>query len=420
MHSCENMLDLPGEDGHQEQKDRSHGFRNLGGSMEFSFSPEEQKLLEDVRRFLKSESTPALLSESQELGYIYGGREGRKFIQKFAARSWLTPNWPEKYGGLGMSATVSFAIREEMALAGVPLIFVAAHMAGPTIMHFGSEEMKREWLLPIARGEVEFCLGYTEPQAGSDLSALNIRAADRGDSFLVNGQKTFNTHAHVADYHWLAALTAPEASKYRGMSLMIVDLKSPGITIRPMITLAGWQTNEVFYDDVVVPKKNLVGELNMGFLYVMHALDYERMFPLAAYGRILNEIIGYARETRVNGQPLSKNPFVRQKLAQRVIEVEANRHLYYRLAHMLDSGQVPNYQASMQKLFATETAQRIANTGMEILGLFGQLKKGSKWAVLSGQVEKFYRSSVVETIYAGTSEVQRNIIALRGLGLPRK
>jgi 3-oxocholest-4-en-26-oyl-CoA dehydrogenase alpha subunit len=243
---------------------------------------------------------------------------------------------------------------------------------------------------------------------------------DKGDFFLVNGQKTFNTHAHVADYHWLATLTAPEAPKYRGMSLMIVDLKSPGITIRPMFTMAGWRTNEIFYDDVLVPKKNLVGDLNTGFLYVMHALDFERMFPLAAYGRILNEIIDYSRETRVAGEPLSKNPLVRQKLAQMVIEVEANRHLYYRLAHMLDAGQVPNYQASMQKLFATETAQRIANTGMEILGLFGQLKKGSKWAVLSGQVENFYRTSVVETVYAGTSEVQRNIIALRGLGLPRK
>lgn len=388
--------------------------------MDFSFSTEEQKLLEEVRRFLRTEVTPALLSESLELGYIYGGKEGRKFIRKFAANGWLTPNWPREYGGLGTSAAVAFAIREEMALAGVPLVYVAAHMAGPTIMHFGSEEMKKEWLLPIARGEIEFCLGYTEPQAGSDLSALNIRAVDKGDFFLVNGQKTFNTHAHVADYHWLATLTDPQAAKYRGMSLMIVDLKSPGITIRPMITMAGWRTNEVFYDDVLVPKKNLVGELNMGFFYVMHALDYERMFPLAAYGRLLDEVIDYARQTCVNGRPLSKEPLVRQKLAQMAIEVEANRHLYYRLAYMLDSGQVPNYQASMQKLFATETAQRIANTAMEVLGLFGQVKAGSRRAVLNGLVERIYRSSVVETIYAGTSEVQRNIMALRGLGLPRK
>ena len=388
--------------------------------MDFSFSPEEERLLEEVRSFLKTEVTDALLAESEKLGHIYGGKEGRKFIQKFAAHGWLTPNWLPEYGGLGTSATVAFAIREEMAYAGVPLIFVAAHMAGPTIMHFGSQQMKDQWLLPIARGEVEFCLGYTEPQAGSDLSALKIRAVDKGDCFLLNGQKTFNTHAHVADYHWLGTITDPDAKKYRGMSLMIVDLKSPGITIRPMVTMAGWQTNEVFYDDVVVPKENLVGELNAGFFYVMQALDYERMFPLAIYGRLLDEVAEYARTKTVRGKPLSSNPIVRQKLAQMKIELEVNRHLYYRLAHMLDSGQVPNYQASMQKLFATETAQRIANTGMEVLGMFGQLKKDSKWAVLAGKTEKFYRTSVVETIYAGTSEIQRGIIAMRGLELPRK
>lgn len=388
--------------------------------MDFQFSPEEQKLLEEVRAFLKTEPTPELLEETQGLGYIYGGEEGRRFIEKFAAKGWLTPNWPTEYGGLGSSQVLSFAIREEMAYAGVPMIFVAAHMAGPTIMHFGSDEMKKEWLLPIARGEVEFCLGYTEPQAGSDLSSLSIRAVDNGDHFVINGQKTFNTHAHVADYHWLAAITDPEAKRYQNMSMMVVDLKSPGITIRPLITMAGWQTNEVFYDDVVVPKKNLVGEKNMGFYYLMHALDFERMFPLAAYRVIFDKVVAHVKDTVVGGQPLSKNPLIRQKLAQLEIELEANKLLYYRLAHMLDKGQVPNYQSSMQKMFATEVAQHIARGGMETLGLFSQLEKGSRWAAIEGQMERFYRNSVVETIYAGTSEIQRNIIALRGLELPRK
>lgn len=388
--------------------------------MDFSFSPEEQKVLDEVREFLQSESTPELLDETHELGFIYGGEEGRKFIKKFAAHGWLTPNWPKEYGGLGTSAVLTFAIREEMAMAGVPLIFVGAHMAGPTIMHFGSDEMKDEWLLPLARGDYEFALGYTEPQAGSDLSSLNIRAVDKGDHFVITGQKTFNTHSHVADYHWLAAITDPEAKRYQNMSMIIVDLKSPGITIRPLITMAGWQTNEVFYDDVIVPKKNLVGQMNMGFYYLMHALDFERMFPLAAYGRIFYKYLQYALEKKVNGDPLSKNPLIRQKLAQIAIELEANKLLYYRLAHMLDRGQVPNYQSSMQKLFATEVAQNIANTGMEILGHFGQLKKGSAEAVLGGIMEQIYRTSVVETIYAGTSEIQRSIIALRGLELPRK
>jgi len=388
--------------------------------MDFQFSAEEQGVLKEVRSFIKSEATPALLDETHELGHIYGGKEGRKFIKKFAANGWLTPNWPEEYGGLGTSAVLSFAIREEMAFGGVPLIFVAAHMAGPTIMHFGSEEMKKEWLGPISRGEVEFALGYSEPQAGSDLSAVEIHIADKGDHYIGNGQKTFNTHSHVADYHWLAAITDPDAKRYHGMSMIIVDLKSPGVDIRPMITMAGWQTNEVYYNDVAIPKKNLVGEPNQGFYYLMAALDYERMFPLAAYRKIFDQIVEYAKETIVDGEPLSKNPQVRQRLAQMTIELEANRHLYYRLAHILDKDQIPNYQSSMQKLFATETAQHITNVGMDTLGFYGQLKKGSKEAVLEGLMEQSYRSSVVETIYAGTSEVQRGIIATRGIKLPTK
>jgi alkylation response protein AidB-like acyl-CoA dehydrogenase len=311
--------------------------------MDFEFTFEEQELLEKVRTFLKLEVTSELLAESTELGYCYGGPLGRQFIRKFAANGWLTPSWPKEYGGLDSSAMMTFAIREEMAYF-MPLVFVAAHMAGPTIMHFGSEEMKKEWLLPIARGEVEFALGYTEPQAGSDLSALAIEAVDHGDHFILNGQKTFNTASHVADYHWLATITDPGAKRYQGMSILIVDLKTPGITIRPLITMAGFRTNEVFYDDVVVPKKFLVGEKNKGFYYLMAALDYERMFPIGTYCKLFHEIVQYVNQTVVAGQPLSKKPLIRQKLAQLAIELEAAKLLYYRLAHMLDNGKIPNYE----------------------------------------------------------------------------
>lgn len=388
--------------------------------MDFEFSADEKKVLEEVSSFIKSEATKELRDEIHKMGHIFGGKESRKFIKKFAANGWLTPNWAEEYGGLGSSAMLTFAVREEMARNGIQLAFVAAHMAGPTITHFGSEEMKKKWLMPISRGEVEFALGYTEPQAGSDLSALEIQAVDNGDHFVLNGQKTFNTHTHVADYHWLAVVTDPEAKRYHGMSMMIVDLKSPGIDIRPMITMSDHQTNEVFYDNVVVPKANLVGEINQGFFYLMSALDFERMYPLGDYHKLFDEMVKYAKEKISGGQPLSKNPLIRQKLAQLRIELEANKLLYYRLADIIDKGNIPNYQTSMQKLFATETSQRITNTGMEVLGLFSQLKKGSDHEVLAGKMERAYRTSVVETIYAGTSEVQRNIIALRGLKMPTK
>jgi len=388
--------------------------------MDFEFSSEEQEVIQEVRAFIEAEASREMLEETLSIGYCYGGGLGRKFIKKFAAHGWLVPSWPAEYGGLGASAALTFAIREEMAYARVPSIFVAAHMAGPTILHIGSEEMKKKWLLPIGRGEVEFALGYTEPQAGSDLSNVNLKAIEKDDHFVLNGQKTFNTHSHVADYHWLACRTDPHGKKHKGISMMIVDMKSAGITVRPMVTLAGWQTNEVYYDDVKVPKNNLVGEKNKGFYYLMAALDYERMFPSGGYRRLFEEVVEYSRKTTVGNRPLSKDPLVRQKLAQMAMELEASRLLYYRLAHILDKGEIPNYQSSMQKIFATETAQHITNGCMEILGLFGQLTSGSEWAPLAGRVEHQHRWSIVETIYGGTNEVQRNIIALRGLGLPAK
>ncbi len=388
--------------------------------MDFGFTKGEEDLIGEVRAFIQKEATPEMLAETRQLGQIYGGPEGRKFIRKFAAKGWLTPNWPREFGGMGASEMVTYIIRDEMAYARVPSSFVAAHMAGPTILRMGSEELKKEYLPLIARGEVEFALGYTEPQAGSDLVALKIRAEDKGDFFLINGQKTFNTHCHVADYHWLAARTDFEVPKHKGVSMIIVDLKSPGVTIRPLITMAGWRTNEVYYDDVVVPKKNLVGEKNKGFYYLMAALDFERMYPPGLYRRLFDEIVEYAKETVVDGKSLSQKPLIRQKLSQMAVELEVARLLYYQLAHLLDKGTIPNYQSSMEKMFATEVAQRVANMGMEVMGLCGQLKEGSRYAPLAGRVEHFYRWSVVETVYAGTSEIQRNIIALRGLGLPRE
>jgi len=388
--------------------------------MDFSFKAEELAVLKEVQAIIKEEVTPELVQESLNTGLIYGAPKAREFIQRLGRRGLLTPDWPEKYGGRGTSEMVTYMIRDELAYALTPYIFVGAHMAGPAILKYGTEEMKHKYLLPIARGEIEFALGYTEPAAGSDLAAISIEAEDRGDHYLVNGQKTFNTHSHVADYHWLAARTDFDAPKHRGISLFIVDLKSPGIQVRPMITMAGWQTNEVYYNDVMVPKENLVGDPNRGFYYIMTALDYERMVPPGAYRRLFDGIAAYARETKKGGGYLSKDPLVRQKLAQMATELEICELLYYQLPCMLEQEKPTGYMSSMEKLFVTEVMQRVATAGMEILGLFGQLKKGSAKVPLDGMVELFSRWSVVETIYGGTSEIQRNIMALRGLKLPIK
>ncbi|MFB3813380.1 MAG: acyl-CoA dehydrogenase [Terriglobales bacterium] len=387
--------------------------------MDFEFSSEQQAIIREVRQFIAKEATPEMLKESHELEYIYGGPEGRKFIRKFAANGWLTPSWPKEYGGLESSEMVTYIIRNEMAYAGVPIHFAGAHMAGPSILRYGSDAIKRKFLLPLAKGEIEFALGYSEPAAGSDLMGLKMLAEDKGDHFLVNGQKTFNTHAHVADYHWLAVRTDLEAPRHKGISILIVDLKTPGITIRPMKTMAGTRTNEVYYDNVKVPKENLLGEKNQGFKYIMAALDFERMFPWGHYKKFFEELVCFVKQTMVDGRPLAKDPLVRQKLAQLEIEFDVLKLLYFQLAHLLDNGKIPSYQSSMEKTFFSELCQRVADAAMEILGLTGQVRAGDKRAVLHGMPNFFYRWAIIETIYGGTSEIQRNIIAQRGLGLPR-
>ncbi len=389
--------------------------------MNFSFTEEEEKLRQEVVKFLEKEVTPEVITEQKPFYRQYNqwGPLTGKIIRKMGGRGWLVPHWPKKYGGLGTSSTATFMVHDEMAYFYLPDIFMGSLWAAPTLMKVGSEELKEEFLLPLARGEIEFAVSYTEPEAGCDLANLQLRAVDKGDHFLLNGQKMFTSSARFSRYAWLAARTDWEnPKKHQGVSMFIVDLQSPGVSIRPMKTIGDWDNNEVFYDDVKVPKRNLVGQLNRGFYYMMEALDYERMYPVGWWRRIFNDLVSYTKEERRNGKPLRKDPLIRQKLAQMAIELEVARLLFYQIAFMLDKGSVPAYQSSMEKLFTSEVSQRLSNAGMQILGLYGQLKQDTKWAPLQGVIERHYRSTICETIAAGTSEIQRNIIALRGLELP--
>lgn len=386
--------------------------------MNFWFTQEEKKFRGEIRSFFNKEASPDLVKEIALNTGATGSGIGRKLVQKMGAKGWLCPTWPKIYGGLESSEMSSFIIRYELAYAGGPVSMVGATWAGPSILKFGSDELKGQYLPSLAKGEIDMALGYTEPQAGSDVAALEIRAEDKGDYFVINGQKMFNTHAHFTEYHWLGARTDISVPKHKGISLMVVDLQSPGITIRPMTTMAGWQTNEVFYDNVKVPKKNLVGDMNKGFYYIMTALDFERMFPVGGFRRLFEELIMYVNNTKRNGKFLINDLVIRQKLAQMAIEIELSDLRYYQLAYILDKGQVPNYQSSMQKTFATEMAHHLVDIATQIIGPRGQLQRGSRWAPLDGDAELHYRWSFIETIYGGTSEIQRNIIALRGLGLP--
>jgi len=269
----------------------------------------------------------------------------------------------------------------------------------------------------IARHEIEFCAGYTEPQAGSDLGAVEMTAIEDGDEYVISGQKVFNTQCHHADYHWIIVKTDRSAPRYKNLSLFIVDIHSPGITIRPLWVMDGERTNEVFYDNVRVPKANMVGEKNRGFYYLVTALTFERNFAPGGLRRDFEELITYVKETKRGGRALAEDPQVRQELAELQIELEACHLLGYRVAWMADQGIVPSAEAPMAKLFGTELMQRLANTGLRIMGLSGQLREESPWAPLEGRFERLYRHGARRTIGAGTSEIMRNTIAIRGLGL---
>lgn len=390
--------------------------------MNFEFNEEQEKFRKDVGEFLDEEVTDAVVEES-ESGRGYGPHSW-ELMRKLGAKRWLAPSFPLEYGGLGLSHIYRYIVLEELDYRNALVVIhgvgsFGIDMAGPIILRYGSDNLKREFLPRIAAGEIEFALGYSEPDAGSDLSRITIRAVEDGDDFIITGQKTFNTACHYAQYHWLAAKTDVDAPINKGMSMFIVDLRTPGIRINPLWEITDIRTNEVFYNEVRVPKRYMVGEKNHGWYYMVSALDLERIITIGNLEQIFEKLVTYAKSTMKNGVPLSKDPLVRQKLADIAIEINVGRNLIRRVVWLQDKGTIPNYEASMLKLFVTELHQRIAQASLEILGLYGQLRKGSKYSVFEGMVERRFRGSFFMTIGGGTSEVMRNIIAVRGLKLPR-
>ena len=394
--------------------------------MDFRFTEEQEAFRKEVRRWLEQELTPEIREDMELLSWVRASDEGptsrlREFNRKLGATGWLGMNWPKEYGGQERSVIDQFIVIDEIACqwAVIPNHY-ALTMEGPCILRHGSEEQRKEYLPRICRGEIELALGYTEPDAGSDLASLQMRAALDGADYVLNGQKTFNTSCHYADYHWLAARTDPDAAKHRGISVFIVDLKTPGITIRPLYTMAGGRTNEVYYDNVRVPMGNLVGQENRGWSYIVEALDYERImtFLSSPLQLMVDGLVEYAKETQRDGKILAKDPIIRQKLADIAIAVEVARLLHCRALVMLDKGTIGNYEPAMLKLFVGEIAQRLTNIGMQILGPFGLLQEHSKWVSLKGRIETGYRATLMHTFGAGSSELMRNVIAMRGFGLP--
>jgi alkylation response protein AidB-like acyl-CoA dehydrogenase len=334
-------------------------------------------------------------------------------------RAWVAPHWPKEYGGAGLTPMEQFILNQEIARAGAPSVGGSGvAMLGPTLIVHGSDEQRKKYLPPILAAEVTWAQGYSEPGAGSDLASLQTRAVRDGDDFVINGQKIWTSAAHTADAIFALVRTDPDAPKHRGISFLLIDdIKTPGISIRPLIDMNnGHYFNEVFFDNVRVPATNLVGELNRGWYVGMTLLDFERsnIAGAVAARRTLRRLLDQIQSDDELRRRAGSNA-IRQELAQRYIETEIMFQYSFRIISMQARGLMPNHEASTAKLFNSELSQRLSQTAMQCLGMKGNLTDGGE----SRSFARVYLGAVPATIRGGTSEVQRNIIATRGLGLPR-
>ncbi len=397
--------------------------------MDFRDSPEEAAFRDEVRRFIAENLPPAVRRREPEWGMFNTARarnpvppeEQRLWRKRLAARGWIAPAWPKEYGGAGMSVAEQFIFNEEMAEARAPGAGgIAVGWAGPTILTHGTEEQKRRFLPGILSGEETWCQGFSEPGAGSDLASLQTRAVRDGDDYIINGQKIWTSGAHHSQYMILLARTDPNAPKHRGISYFIVDMKSPGITIQPLINMLGDHSfNQVFFENVRVPRANLIGEENRGWYVGATTLDFERssIATSVQMNHIVRDFAAFVRGEGGGANRLRQAPWLRLELAERAVEAQVARLLSYQVISLQKRGLIPNKEASVAKLYTSELDQRLLATGMKLLGLYGQrLDEG---APLGGRMARGYMAATASTIGGGTSEIQRNIIATRGLGLPR-
>lgn len=384
--------------------------------MDFNFTSDERAFRQEVTNFIKSALPDTWDSDEEVSTADAAWAQAKAFQRKLAARGWLTLAWPEEYGGLGASIMQQVAFNECMAYARAPgRANMGVGWIGPNLMLSGSPEQRSHYLPRIARAEDFWCTLFSEPDAGSDLAAIQTRAARDGDDFVIEGSKVWTSIAHQADFGLLAARTNPDAPKHRGISLFIVDMKTPGIEILPLVNMADQHRfNQVVFNSVRVPARNLVGELDRGWQQMAVSLDFERSSIGSAAGnrRSLDDLFAYAK----NGAPVAEWKLLAADLH---VQAEVGRLLAYRVASAQSRGQPINYEASVAKLFNSEVAQRLATTSLNIFGLYGQLAPGSAYAVARGKIERNYLSAVAFTIGGGTSEILRGVIATRGLGLPR-
>jgi len=383
--------------------------------MDFGFTEEQNKFRQEVRNFLEEEIKKGYWEPTCD-AWIQGFDP--EFSKRVAQKGWIGLTWPKEYGGQGLSYIDRLILTEEMLRYGAPAAchWFADRQIGGSIVTYGTDEQKRELLPKIIAGEAYIGLGMSETEAGCDLASLQTRAIEEGDNYIINGQKTWTSGGSFVNYFYLLARTDPEAPKHRGISEFIIPADLPGINRIPMIDITGTEAwNDVFFDEVRVPKKCLIGEKNRGFLQALEQLDYERsgMERLMGNYPLFDAIVQFTKEDK-----LSQGTIIRNKLAQLRIEFEVGRLLIYRVALVMDEGRAPNREAAMSKAYSTAFEQRLAKIAMEILGPYGQLVSNSKLAPIRGLAVHSYLASKGYSLQAGTSEILKNVLATRGLGLP--
>jgi alkylation response protein AidB-like acyl-CoA dehydrogenase len=383
--------------------------------VDFKLTPAQEAFREEIRGFLRAELA-AETHRVREDGWVVGF--SRAFSEKLGRRGWLGLTWPREYGGQARSVLERLILTEELLRAGAP---VAAHwlgdrQVGPSILRFGTAEQRREILPRITSGAIVFCVGLSEPDAGSDAAAVTTRAVEDGDGFVIRGQKIWTSFAHQADYCYLVARTDASGPKHKGISEFIVPMATPGITVRPLLDMTGeHHFNEVFFEDVRVPRTALIGQKDRGWYQIAVQLDYERggIERVLSNWPLLEDAL-----VALGGSAVLRDPVTRDRLAGLRVDLEIARLMVYRIAWLADHGRVPNVEAAVAKSFGTELEQRIAETVAGLFQMSALGLAGTSRAALGGRVARALLYAPAYTIQGGTSNILRNIIAHRGLGLP--
>ncbi len=388
--------------------------------MYIDLTPEQKELRDELRRYFQALMTPAL--EAETTGGEGGGPLFRKAMKKLGADGWIGIGWPEQYGGQGRSPAEQYIFAEEAQRSGFPLPFLTISTVGPTIQQFGTEEQKAEYLPRILKGEIFFAVGYSEPEAGTDLASLKTRAERNGDGWTINGHKLWTSLADHADYIWLAARTDPQAPKHQGLSMFIVGTQLEGYSFTPINTVAGIKTNATYYDNVRVSEAALVGEPGSGWTLIVNQLNHERvsLFHCGTMERLLAETVAFCRKTKLDdGSRMIDEPWVQMTLAEVDAKVEILKLMNWKQAWNMSNDSLDYAEASTVKVYGSELYIDGYHLLLKVLGQAGYLRRGTEGGVLKGKVERMYRAMLVLTFGGGTNEVQRDIISVAGLGMPR-